>query len=183
MELHNVWPFVSGIFFFFKILFIYSWETQRESPRHRQRERRSRLLTGSLMWDSIPGLGSRPEPKADAQPLSHPGAPEQGYPMRKACYDERMLFFECRIVKGERKHGWCPGGGWIQISTVLTARQAPREAESIWAAWIVRLRSVPAFGPSCHSWDSMWRKHHRCAGMYGRGPLMMGKKKKQRNGQ
>ena len=36
---------------------------------------RSRLLTGSLMWDSIPGPGSHPEPKADAQPLSHPGVP------------------------------------------------------------------------------------------------------------
>ena len=37
---------------------------------------RSRLLTGSLMWDSIPGPGSHPEPKADAQPLSLPGAPK-----------------------------------------------------------------------------------------------------------
>ena len=27
------------------------------------------------MWDSIPELGSRPEPKADAQMLSHPGIP------------------------------------------------------------------------------------------------------------
>ena len=38
--------------------------------------RRSRLLTRSLMQDSIPELGSSPEPKADAQPLSHPGVPE-----------------------------------------------------------------------------------------------------------
>ena len=37
--------------------------------------RRSRLPTGSLMWNLIPKLGSRPEPKADAQPLSHPGVP------------------------------------------------------------------------------------------------------------
>ena len=29
---------------------------------------------GSLMQDSIPG--SQPEPKADAQPLNHPGAPK-----------------------------------------------------------------------------------------------------------
>ena len=35
---------------------------------------RSRLLAGgSLIRDSIPGLVSCPEPKADAQPLSHPG--------------------------------------------------------------------------------------------------------------
>ena len=28
------------------------------------------------MWDSILGPGSRPELKADAQPLSHPGVPQ-----------------------------------------------------------------------------------------------------------
>ena len=28
------------------------------------------------MWDLISGLGSCPEPKADAQPLNHPGVPE-----------------------------------------------------------------------------------------------------------
>ena len=38
-------------------------ETQRGRDIGRER---NRLLTGSLMWDSIPGLGSCPEPKADA---------------------------------------------------------------------------------------------------------------------
>ena len=50
---------------------------------HRERGRdtgrgRSRLPTGSPMWDSIPGPQtprSGPEPKTDAQPLSHPGVP------------------------------------------------------------------------------------------------------------
>ena len=37
---------------------------------------RSRLLTRSPIWDSIPGPESRPEPKAVAQPLSHPGIPQ-----------------------------------------------------------------------------------------------------------
>ena len=37
---------------------------------------RSRLPLGRLIWDWIPApLGPHPEPKADAQPLSHPGAP------------------------------------------------------------------------------------------------------------
>ena len=35
---------------------------------------RIRLPVRSLMWDLIPGLWSGPEPKANAQPLSHPGA-------------------------------------------------------------------------------------------------------------
>ena len=42
-------------FFFFKILFIYSWETQRGRGRDTGR-RRSRLHIGSPMWDSILGL-------------------------------------------------------------------------------------------------------------------------------
>ena len=37
--------------------------------------RRSRLPAGSPMQDSIPGPGSRPEPKADAKLLSHPDVP------------------------------------------------------------------------------------------------------------
>ena len=46
----------------------------RERQRGRDIDReRSRLHSGSLMWDSILDPGSRPEPKADAQPLSHPG--------------------------------------------------------------------------------------------------------------
>ena len=36
---------------------------------------RSRLLAGSPMWDSIPTAGSDPEPKTDAQLVSHPGVP------------------------------------------------------------------------------------------------------------
>ena len=36
---------------------------------------RSRLPAGSPMWDSIPLQDHAAELKADAQPLSHPGAP------------------------------------------------------------------------------------------------------------
>ena len=44
----------------------------RGTERGRDIDRgRSRLLAGSLMWDSISG----PEPKADVQPPSYPGIP------------------------------------------------------------------------------------------------------------
>ena len=58
---------------FKKILPIHSWETHREKQRHRQREKQApcREPYGGLD-PSIPG--SWPEPKADAQPLSHPDA-------------------------------------------------------------------------------------------------------------
>ena len=48
----------------------------RDKERGRDTGRgRSRLIAGSLMWDPIPGQGSHPEPKADAQPLPHLGIP------------------------------------------------------------------------------------------------------------
>ena len=56
-----IWIF----YFFLKILFIYSWETQRGRQRHRQREKQAPCREHDT--------GSWPEPKA--QPLSHPGAP------------------------------------------------------------------------------------------------------------
>ena len=49
-------------------------DTQREGKRYRQREKQAPC------WDpeaelNLRTLGSRLEPKADAQPLSNPGAP------------------------------------------------------------------------------------------------------------
>ena len=70
--------FQDKIFFvclFVKILLIYSRETQRERQRHREREKQApREKPDTELDPRTPGL--RPEPKADAQPLSHPGAPK-----------------------------------------------------------------------------------------------------------
>ena len=64
----------SSVFvFFFKILFIYLRETQRERQRHRQREKQAPFREPDVGLDPRT-LGSQPEPKADAQPLKHPGA-------------------------------------------------------------------------------------------------------------
>ena len=64
-------------FLFFKdfiYLFIHERHTQRERQRHRQREKQAPCTKPDVGPD--PGtLGSCPEPKADAQPLSHPGIP------------------------------------------------------------------------------------------------------------
>ena len=48
-------------------------ERERERQRHRQREKQAPCRKPDVGLD--PGTpGSRPEPKADAQPLSHQGA-------------------------------------------------------------------------------------------------------------
>ena len=50
-------------------------QRERERQRHRHREKQA-PCTGSLTWDSIPGLQDRAlGPKAGAKPLSHPGIP------------------------------------------------------------------------------------------------------------
>ena len=49
-------------------------DTERERQRHRQREKQAPCRKPDMGLD--PGtLGSCPEPKADAQLLSHPGIP------------------------------------------------------------------------------------------------------------
>ena len=65
--------YISVVSSFFKH-FIYSWETQREKQRQRQREKQASHRKPDVGLDPEI-LGSRPEPKADAQQLSHPGAP------------------------------------------------------------------------------------------------------------
>ena len=62
------------VLFCFKILFIYSWETHRERQRHRQREKQAPCGEPNMRLDPR-SLGSPPEPKGDAQPLSHLAVP------------------------------------------------------------------------------------------------------------
>ena len=57
------------IFNFLKILFIHATERQR-----RQREKQAPYEEPDVGFDPRTP-GSRPDPKADAQPLSHPGVP------------------------------------------------------------------------------------------------------------
>ena len=63
------------LFFFFKILFTYSQETQRERGRDIGREKQASCREPIVGLD--PGtLGSCPELKAGAQSLSYPGVPD-----------------------------------------------------------------------------------------------------------
>ena len=54
------------------------------TERERERERDAEGEAGSMHWEPDVGFdpgspGSRPEPKADAQLLSHPGVPGQDF--------------------------------------------------------------------------------------------------------
>ena len=61
--------------FFFLIFYLFMRDNERDRDTGRGR---SRLYARSPVWDSIPDPGSRPELKADAQPLSYPGVPGHG---------------------------------------------------------------------------------------------------------
>ena len=51
-------------------------ETQKEKQRHRQREEKQAPCKEPDMGVNPGNPGSRPEPKADTQLLSHPGIPD-----------------------------------------------------------------------------------------------------------
>ena len=60
-------------FSFLRIIYLFMRDTQRRQ-RHKRRKKQAPCREPDVGLD--PGtLGSRPEPKADAQPLSHPGVP------------------------------------------------------------------------------------------------------------
>ena len=52
-------------------------DTERERQRHRQREKQAPCREPDVGLNPRP-LGSRPEPKADVQPLSHPSTQGRG---------------------------------------------------------------------------------------------------------
>ena len=60
--------------FFFKILFIYDRHRERERQRYRRREKQAPCWEPDAELDPRTP-GSRPGPKTDAKPLSHPGIP------------------------------------------------------------------------------------------------------------
>ena len=59
------------LFYFLKILFIHEIHRERERQRHRQREKQAPCREPDVGLNPR-SPGSHPEPKADAQPLSHP---------------------------------------------------------------------------------------------------------------
>ena len=75
--------------YFFNILFIYSWETQKERQRHSQREEKQAPCKepNAGLDPGNPGLS--PEPKANAQLLSHPGIPGHFFLF--------FIFYDCSI--------------------------------------------------------------------------------------
>ena len=71
-------PTQVSLFFFFKkkdVIYLFMKDTERERQRHRQKEKQvpCRVPDAGLYPRT---LGSCPEPKADTQPLSHPGVPK-----------------------------------------------------------------------------------------------------------
>ena len=60
--------------FFLKIFYLFMRDTHKERQRHRQREKQAPFREPDVGLDPRTP-GSRPELKADAQPLSHSGVP------------------------------------------------------------------------------------------------------------
>ena len=79
------------LYIFLKILFIYSWETDRERGRDTGRGR-NRLQCRERDVGFDPGTpGSRPGPMAGSKPLNNPGIP--------ICYILMKKFLEAKSVQ------------------------------------------------------------------------------------
>ena len=70
-----------SLFFFKDFIYLFIRDTQRERQRCRQREKQARHGEPDARLDPRV-LGSWPEPKADAQPLSHPCTPRPFFLLR-----------------------------------------------------------------------------------------------------
>ena len=71
--------FIFYLFIFLRFyLFIQERHTDRERQRHRQREKQAPCREPDVGLDPGPP-GSRPGPKAGAEPLSHPDCPKLGF--------------------------------------------------------------------------------------------------------
>ena len=66
------------LFIFKDFIYLFMGDTERERQRHRQLEKQAPRREPDVGLHPRT-LGSRPEPKADAQSLSHRGAPNRNY--------------------------------------------------------------------------------------------------------
>ena len=143
-------------FFFFKILFFYSWETHTHTQRqrHRQREKQAPHRESDAELDSMTP-GSWPELKADAQPLSYPGIP--------------WTYFKSQMVPSTILEGLGMGGQTMSSPWAFAENSwqsllsSPRDQS---ASTHLSALSVPPFTPSSqcaeggwicsHSWARSW---------------------------
>ena len=65
-------------FFLKEFIYLFMRDRDRERQRHKQREKQDpRREPDAGLDPRTPGSG--PEPKADVQPLSHPGVPDEAF--------------------------------------------------------------------------------------------------------
>ena len=103
---------------FFKILFIYSWETERERQRKKQAPHREPDVG---LDPRTPG--SCPEPKADIQPLSPPGVPLYNILYALPKHSPAHTIYRLQALP----HSWplCPTGpseNSLQVGVVFSSR-------------------------------------------------------------
>ena len=111
-------------FFFFKILFIYSWETQRERQRHRQREKQAPCDEPDVgLYPRT--LGSHPELKADTQLLSYSGIPSLFFFFSlnaMVVFDWRRagVVRYCGVVITRQENSWLKWTNWRKFKDFFT---------------------------------------------------------------
>ena len=93
--------------FFFSFLRFYLFMRDRERQRHRQRDEQTPCKKPDVGLDPRT-LGSCPESKADAQPLSHPGVPISSFFLRGTAPNVMTLPTHIFVVPGATAVEWVP---------------------------------------------------------------------------
>ena len=78
-------------------------DTERKRQRHRLRKKQALCREPDVGIDSRI-LGSHPQPKADAQPLSHPGVPRYNLILSTHMYAQTCHFVVLKIILSPSHH-------------------------------------------------------------------------------
>ena len=103
-------PNIHTLFFLSVYLFMRNRERESERQRYRQREKQVPCRKPNMGLD-LGTPGSRPEPKADAQPLSHPGIPKHTHFREN---QKIWIWFGCLVArKSCYSFVWCHSGNKV----------------------------------------------------------------------
>ena len=124
---------LTNLIYFFKILFIYSWQTHRKRQRHRGR---SRLHAGSPMWDSIPG--PQDHALSQRQMLNHWATQA---PPNPTTFEG--MWISVLMNEKMRKVLFCDCPWWqTEDSSSSCCHQRPCKIHSVESSWSLELTSL-----------------------------------------
>ena len=140
----NINIYVSFFPFFKDFIYLFMRHTHTQRQRHRQREEKQAPRREPDMGLDPRTLGLHPEPKTDAQPLSHPCVPIFMF-----------LKFKSELTKNVLKPAWNNEGPCMGV---MNASCGSSQGSQLWALGI-GIRSGQNLTSSLMIWKMEWMAH------------------------